>query len=70
MSDQTQAMADQAAQAIQSLCHLTRGKEALKHPGDVYQVLRSVRDFVRKEWPRRGSTTSRSGIAGPPSPER
>jgi hypothetical protein len=46
MSDQAQAMADEAAQAIQSLCYLTRGEEAPEHPGDLYQVLAGLRTMA------------------------
>jgi hypothetical protein len=43
MSDRTQDLADQTAEMIQSLCRLTRGEEALKHPADVSQVVAGLR---------------------------
>lgn len=48
MSDQTHDLADQAAEAIQSLCHLTRGEEALKHPGDICEVVAGLRTMAAR----------------------
>jgi hypothetical protein len=48
MSDTTQDLADQAAEAIQSLCRLTRGEEALKHPGDVCEVVAGLQTMAAR----------------------
>ena len=48
MSDETRQLAGQAAEAIRSLNHLTRGDDALEYPGDVYEVVASLRQMAER----------------------